>query len=191
MTELVSRGKIPGIPYFVRLYSWSHSFGYYLQLLIIGEQRNVYLLVNSELCLLAPLPQCANVEQVSTRATSVRSWFIMSEVRVWLMDGHSVCWGGPVWWTQDQVKLLTSQGHNLPISLLWFVAKCEVFGIKISTSKSETMFMVSQKRVEGPLQVRDNILPLEYEFKYFRDLFTSKVSMEQVIEGQIRLFQLF
>lgn len=58
-----------------------------------------------------------------------------------------------------EIVLLASQGHNLPISLSWFVAKCEMFEIKISTSKSETM--VSQKRVEGPLQVSDNILPLE------------------------------
>lgn len=68
-----------------------------------------------------------NAEQVST---SVRSWFIMSEVRVWQTGVQFVKLRIRSLPFTGEIVLLSSQGHNLPISLLWFVAKSEVFGIK-------------------------------------------------------------
>jgi len=55
--------------------------------------------------------------------------------------------------------------------------------MRISTSKSETM-VLSRKRVEWPLQVRNEILPQVEEFKYLGVLFMSEGRTEREIDRQ-------
>ena len=47
----------------------------------------------------------------------------------------------------DDVVLLASSGRDLQLSLEQFAAECEAAGMRIGTSKSETM-VLSRKRVE-------------------------------------------
>lgn len=42
-------------------------------------------------------------------------------------------------WLRDNVVLLTPSGGGLQLALEWFTAECEVAGLRISTSKSETI----------------------------------------------------
>ena len=84
----------------------------------------------------------------------------------------------------DDVVLLASSGRDLRPSLERFAAKCEAAGMRISTSKSETM-VLSWKRVECPLRVGNEILPQVEEFKYLGVLFTSEGRMEREIDGRI------
>ena len=84
----------------------------------------------------------------------------------------------------DDVVLLASSGHDLQLLLDWFAAEWEAAGMKISTSKSETM-VLSRKRVECPLRVRNEILPQVEEFKYLGGLFTSEGRMEREIDRRI------
>ena len=69
----------------------------------------------------------------------------------------------------------------------WFAAKCEVPGMKISTSKSEAI-VLSQKKVDCLLQVGKEMLPQVEEFKYLTSsivLFMNEVKMEWEIDRQI------
>uniref|UniRef100_A0A3P8SLN3 Reverse transcriptase domain-containing protein n=1 Tax=Amphiprion percula TaxID=161767 RepID=A0A3P8SLN3_AMPPE len=65
----------------------------------------------------------------------------------------------------DDVVLLASSCQDLQLSLDRFAAECEAVGMRISTSKSESM-VLSRKRVECTLRVRDEVLPQLEEFKY-------------------------
>ena len=59
-------------------------------------------------------------------------------------------------------------------------------GMKISTSKSEAMMVLSRKRLGCPLRVREEVLPQVEDFKYFGILFTSEGRMEWEIDRWIR-----
>ncbi|KAK0153213.1 putative uncharacterized transposon-derived protein F52C9.6 [Merluccius polli] len=61
--------------------------------------------------------------------------------------------------------------RDLQLSLDRFTAECEAAGMRISTSKSESM-VLNRKRVECTLRVGDEILPQVEEFKYLGVLFT-------------------
>ncbi|XP_061642121.1 uncharacterized protein LOC133484062 [Phyllopteryx taeniolatus] len=76
------------------------------------------------------------------------------------------------------VVLLASSSRDRQLSLERFAAECEAAGMRISTSKSETV-VLSRKRVECPLWVGDEILPQVEEFKYLWVLFTSEGGMER------------
>ena len=72
----------------------------------------------------------------------------------------------------DDVVLLAPSDGDLQLSLELFAAECEVAGMRISTSKSETM-VLSWKRVGCSLQVVSEVLPQVEELKYLGVLFTS------------------
>ena len=55
----------------------------------------------------------------------------------------------------------------------------------MSASKSEAM-VISQKKVDCPLQVGGELLPKVEEFKYLRVLFMSEGKMEREIKRRIR-----
>ncbi|KAL7877601.1 hypothetical protein SRHO_G00042440 [Serrasalmus rhombeus] len=78
--------------------------------------------------------------------------------------------------------ILGTSGRELQLSLDRFAAECEAAGMRISTSKSETL-VLRRKRVEGPLWVGDKLLPQVEEFKYLRVLFTS--TREREIDRRI------
>ena len=65
----------------------------------------------------------------------------------------------------DDVVLLPSSSRDLQLLLERLVAECEAAGMRISTSKSETM-VVSQKRIECALKVLDEVMSQVEEFKY-------------------------
>ena len=71
----------------------------------------------------------------------------------------------------DDVVLLASSDRDLQLSLDRFTTECEAAGMRISTSKSESM-VLNRKRVEWTLRVGDEILPQVEEFKYLGVLFT-------------------
>ncbi|KAI3371969.1 hypothetical protein L3Q82_006839 [Scortum barcoo] len=62
--------------------------------------------------------------------------------------------------------------------------KCEVAGMRISTSKSKAM-VLDRKRVACPLWVGGEVLPQVEEFKYLGVLFTSEGKMEREIDRRI------
>uniref|UniRef100_A0A8C9TQF7 Reverse transcriptase domain-containing protein n=1 Tax=Scleropages formosus TaxID=113540 RepID=A0A8C9TQF7_SCLFO len=77
--------------------------------------------------------------------------------------------------------VLFALSHDcLQHTLEQFSAKCEVVGMRISTSKSESM-VLSRKRMACPLQVRGENLPQVEEFKYLGILFTSEGRREREI----------
>lgn len=83
----------------------------------------------------------------------------------------------------DDVVLLVSSNHGQTTPQL--AAECEGAGMRISTSKSETM-VLNQKRVDHPLQgVGEQVLPQVEEFKYLRVLFTRKDRKEQEVDRRI------
>ena len=82
------------------------------------------------------------------------------------------------------VVLLASSGGDLQLSLEQFAAKCEVAGMRISTSKSETM-VLSWKWVGCLLWVGSEVLPQVEEFKYFWVLFMSDGRREREIDRRI------
>ena len=84
----------------------------------------------------------------------------------------------------DDVVLLASSDRDLQLSLDRFAAECEAAGMRISTSKSESM-VLNRKRVECTLRVGDEILPQVEEFKYLGVLFTSEGRMECEIDTRI------
>jgi len=69
-------------------------------------------------------------------------------------------------------------------SLERFATEYEAAGMRMSTSKSETM-VLSQKRVECPLRVVNEILSQVDKFKYLGVLFTREGQMEQEIDRRI------
>ncbi|KAK0155726.1 Retrovirus-related Pol polyprotein from type-1 retrotransposable element R2 [Merluccius polli] len=84
----------------------------------------------------------------------------------------------------DDVVLMASSDRDLQLSLDRFTAECEAAGMRISTSKSESM-VLNWKRVECTLRVGDEILPQVEEFKYLGVLFTSEGRMEREIDRRI------
>ncbi|TWW62673.1 hypothetical protein D4764_04G0013200, partial [Takifugu flavidus] len=69
--------------------------------------------------------------------------------------------------------LLTPSNRDLQQMLGQFVTECEAAGMRISTSKSESM-VLAQKKVECLLRVGEEVLPQVEEFKYLGILFTSE-----------------
>ncbi|KAK0156391.1 putative uncharacterized transposon-derived protein F52C9.6 [Merluccius polli] len=84
----------------------------------------------------------------------------------------------------DDVVLLASSDRDLQLSLDRFAAECKAAGMRISTSKSESM-VLNRKRVECTLRVGDEILPQVEEFKYLGVMFTSEGRMEWKIDRRI------
>ena len=84
----------------------------------------------------------------------------------------------------DDVVLLASSDRDLQLSLDRFAAECTAAGMRISTSKSESM-VLNRKRVECTLRVGDEILPHVEEFKYLWVLFMSEGRMEREIDRRI------
>ena len=80
--------------------------------------------------------------------------------------------------------LLASSDRDIQTSLDRFGAECKAAGMRISTSKSESMF-INRKRVECTLRVGDEILPQVEEFKCLGVLFTSEGRMEREINRRI------
>ncbi|TWW62366.1 hypothetical protein D4764_04G0010130 [Takifugu flavidus] len=81
----------------------------------------------------------------------------------------------------NDVALLASSARDLQLSLDQFAAECEAAGMRISTSKSETM-VLSRKKIECLLRVKEEILPQVKEFKYLGVLFTSEGRMVREID---------
>uniref|UniRef100_A0A8C6P9E0 Reverse transcriptase domain-containing protein n=1 Tax=Nothobranchius furzeri TaxID=105023 RepID=A0A8C6P9E0_NOTFU len=81
----------------------------------------------------------------------------------------------------DDVVLLASSECDLQLSLEQFAAECEAAGMRISSSKSETMVLI-QKRIKCLLRVRDEVLPQVEEFKYLGFLFTSEGKLQCEID---------
>ncbi|KAF7650109.1 hypothetical protein LDENG_00131220, partial [Lucifuga dentata] len=74
--------------------------------------------------------------------------------------------------------------NDLRRALDRFEAECEATGMRISTSKSETM-VLCRKKVDCSLQVRGESLPQMEKFKYLGVLFTSEGRMECEIDRWI------
>ncbi len=85
---------------------------------------------------------------------------------------------------EDDVVLMASSVCDLQHILDLFAAECEAAGMRIGTSKSETM-VLSWKRVDCPLWVREELLPQVEEFKYHGVLFRSEGKMEREIDRTI------
>ncbi|KAL7878925.1 hypothetical protein AOLI_G00098990 [Acnodon oligacanthus] len=75
-------------------------------------------------------------------------------------------------YSRNDVVLLVESHGCLQRSLERFAAECEAVGMRISTSKSESM-VLAWKRMACPLQVREKDLPYVEEFKDLGVLFTS------------------
>ncbi|KAF7225184.1 tyrosine aminotransferase, partial [Nothobranchius furzeri] len=84
----------------------------------------------------------------------------------------------------DDVVLLASSERDLQLSPERFAAECEAAGMRISSSRSETM-VLNWKRVECLLRVRDEVLPQVEEVKYLGVLFTSEGKLEREIDRWI------
>ncbi|TWW69272.1 hypothetical protein D4764_18G0000780 [Takifugu flavidus] len=84
----------------------------------------------------------------------------------------------------DDVVLLAPSNRDLQQMLGRFATECEVAGMRISTSTSESM-VLARKKVECLLQVGEEVLPQVEEFKYLGILFTSEGRMEREIDKQI------
>uniref|UniRef100_A0A8C6P3P0 Reverse transcriptase domain-containing protein n=1 Tax=Nothobranchius furzeri TaxID=105023 RepID=A0A8C6P3P0_NOTFU len=84
----------------------------------------------------------------------------------------------------DDVVLLASSECDLQLSLERFTAECEATGMRIGSSKYETMVLI-RKRVECLLRVRDEVLPQVEEFKYLVVLFTGEGKLEHEIDRRI------
>ncbi|KAF7644351.1 hypothetical protein LDENG_00223640 [Lucifuga dentata] len=84
----------------------------------------------------------------------------------------------------DDVVLLALSDCDLQRALGRFEAECEATGMRISTSKPETMVLCWTK-VDCSLQVRGESLPQTEEFKYLGVLFMSGGKMEHKIDRRI------
>ena len=73
----------------------------------------------------------------------------------------------------DDMVLLASLSSDLQLSLGKLTADCEASGMRISTSKFRAM-VLSQKRVDCPLQDMGECLPQLEEFKHLWVLFASE-----------------
>jgi len=69
-------------------------------------------------------------------------------------------------------------------SLGRFAAKCEVTGMRVSTSKFEAM-VLCRKPVDCSLQLGTECLPQAKELKYLGGLVTSEGKMEREIDRRI------
>ncbi|TWW68274.1 R2DM Retrovirus-related Pol polyprotein from type II retrotransposable element [Takifugu flavidus] len=72
----------------------------------------------------------------------------------------------------DDVVLLAPSNRDLQQMLGRFATECEAAGMRISTSKSESM-VLARKKVECLLRVGEEVLPQVEEFKNLGILFTS------------------
>ena len=72
----------------------------------------------------------------------------------------------------DDVVLLVSSSCDIQLTLETFAVKREAVGMRINTSKFQTM-VLSKNRVECPLQGWDEVFPQVEEFEYFRVLSTN------------------
>ncbi|TWW73178.1 hypothetical protein D4764_15G0005720 [Takifugu flavidus] len=72
----------------------------------------------------------------------------------------------------DDVVLLAPSNRDLQQMLGRFATECEAAGMRISTSKSESLFL-ARKKVRVPFRVGEEVLPQVEEFKYLGILFTS------------------
>ncbi|XP_061735811.1 si:dkey-100n23.5 isoform X4 [Nerophis ophidion] len=89
------------------------------------------------------------------------------------------------WWlTYFDVVLMASSDRDLQLSLDRFAAECEATGMRISTSKSDSM-VLARKRVECHLRVGEETLPQVEEFKYLGVLFTSEGRVDREIDRRI------
>ncbi|KAK0154873.1 putative uncharacterized transposon-derived protein F52C9.6 [Merluccius polli] len=93
-------------------------------------------------------------------------------------EGEAVHHQHCVWWRRCAADLDSGRYRDLQLSLDGFAAECEAVGMRISTSKSESMGGVH-------LRVGDEILPQVEEFKYLGVLFTSDGRMEREIDRRI------
>uniref|UniRef100_A0A8C6L319 Reverse transcriptase domain-containing protein n=1 Tax=Nothobranchius furzeri TaxID=105023 RepID=A0A8C6L319_NOTFU len=84
----------------------------------------------------------------------------------------------------DDVVLLASSSSDLQLLLGRSAAECEAAGIRISTSKSETMVR-DRERVACQLLVGREVLPQVEEFKYLGVLFTSEGRTDREIDRRI------
>ncbi|XP_048870381.1 uncharacterized protein LOC125742436 [Brienomyrus brachyistius] len=84
----------------------------------------------------------------------------------------------------DDVVLLASSAGDLQRALGRFAAECEAAGMRISTSKSETM-VLNRKQVDCPLQIRAEILPQVEEFKYLGVSFTSEGRRDRELDRRV------
>ncbi|TWW73181.1 hypothetical protein D4764_15G0005750 [Takifugu flavidus] len=84
----------------------------------------------------------------------------------------------------DDVVLLAPSNRDLQQMLGRFATECEAAGMRISTSKSESLFL-ARKKVECLLRVGEEVLPQVEEFKYLGILFTSEGRMERGIDRRI------
>ncbi|TWW74388.1 hypothetical protein D4764_14G0003910 [Takifugu flavidus] len=83
----------------------------------------------------------------------------------------------------DDVVLLAPLNRDLQQMLGRFATECEAAGMRISTSKSESM-VLTRKKVECLLRAGEEVLPQVEEFKYLGILFTSEGRMEQEIDSR-------
>ncbi|TWW71179.1 hypothetical protein D4764_17G0006620 [Takifugu flavidus] len=141
-------------------------------------------------------PRCGTVDQLYTLGRVFEgAWEFAQPVHMCFLDlekafdrvPREVLWGvlreygvsGPLiravrsLYDRYDVVLLASSAHDLQLSL----DRCEAAGMKISTSKSETM-VLNWKKVECLLQVKEEILPQVEEF-------TPASTMEQEIDRRI------
>lgn len=68
-------------------------------------------------------------------------------------------------WPLSQIGKKALEPIFLQLALGRFAAECEAAGMRISTSKS-VAWVLSWKRAECPLRVREEVLPQEEEFKH-------------------------
>ncbi|TWW80235.1 hypothetical protein D4764_01G0000500 [Takifugu flavidus] len=83
----------------------------------------------------------------------------------------------------DDVVLLATLNRDLQQMLGRFATECEAAGMRISTSKSESM-VLARKKVESLLRVGEEVLPQVEEFKYLGILCEGR--MEREIDRRIR-----
>ncbi|XP_061894160.1 solute carrier family 25 member 55a isoform X1 [Entelurus aequoreus] len=122
-------------------------------------------------CPLSPILFITFMDRISRRSQGVEGiWFGGCRIRSLLFA--------------DDVVLTASSGQDLQLSLDRFAAECEVTGMRISTSKSESM-VLARKRVECHLRVAEETLPQVEEFKYLGVLFTSEGRVDREIDRRI------
>ncbi|TWW79365.1 hypothetical protein D4764_10G0003950 [Takifugu flavidus] len=81
-------------------------------------------------------------------------------------------------------RVLSSGSRDLQQMLGRVATKCEAAGMRMSTSKSESM-VLAQKKVECLLRVEEEVLPQVEDFKYLGILFMSEGMMEREIDRRI------
>uniref|UniRef100_A0A8C6M0A0 Reverse transcriptase domain-containing protein n=1 Tax=Nothobranchius furzeri TaxID=105023 RepID=A0A8C6M0A0_NOTFU len=119
-------------------------------------------------CPLSPIQFITFMDRISRRSQGV----------------EGICFGGLRIRSLLFADDVASSERDLQLSLEQFAAECEAAGMRISSSKSETMVLI-QKSVECILRARDEILPQVEEFKYLGVLFTSEGRLEREIDRRI------